>query len=409
MHARTHTHVRTHTLTVSLSLFLSHTLLAATLSRSAGASCCRPDGCCWVCSSGRSAWLARADAAVAVAAAALPYSPLPRRPSRSPEWDRVCATVGVEETAAVGPWHLHEGCRRRCRRPRYNCWCYCCQCRRLVPDQDPVCCKGDPPALVPAAVPPPRYVAADDDDDDRAPLPPPRPLPRPPPRPQPQPQPPPPLVARPTPPCSYSSWSWPGARGCPGCSRSGSVWPPPPPRNWSSSRTRSPYTCSSAGRVWPWPTGRRRTVRTAARARSPRSRVRGCTRRCTSRRRSSCYRAASSSREGHPPEDCTWNTVAGPVIKRTSSPCSGWQWRPRRRRVAERTMLKRGCNAGYGKRQFARLSFQWHLIGLSETIIRIRIPWLMAYNNFCNFCNTTFSVFLFFFFTIVKTFEQCAL
>lgn len=79
LYTHMHTIADIHTLS-----FLSHTLLATTLSRSAGAFCCRPDGCCWVCSSGRSAWLARADAAVAVAAA-LPYSPLPRRPSRSPE------------------------------------------------------------------------------------------------------------------------------------------------------------------------------------------------------------------------------------------------------------------------------------------------------------------------------------
>ena len=85
-----HTYTRTrstqvHIRSVSLSLFLSHTLLATTLFRSAGAFCCRLDDCYWACSSGRSAWLARADAAAAVDVAALPCSPLPKLPSRLPE------------------------------------------------------------------------------------------------------------------------------------------------------------------------------------------------------------------------------------------------------------------------------------------------------------------------------------
>lgn len=84
-HTYTRTRTQVHIRSVSLSLFLSHTLLATTLFRSAGAFCCRLDDCYWACSSGRSAWLAHADAAVAVDAAALPYSLLPKLPSRSPE------------------------------------------------------------------------------------------------------------------------------------------------------------------------------------------------------------------------------------------------------------------------------------------------------------------------------------
>lgn len=85
--------------------------------------------------------------------------------------------------------------------------------------------------------------------------------------------------------------------------------PQRPPRSWSSSRSRSPCTCSSADPGSPSLTARHRMGRTIARARSPRSQAPSCRRRCTSRIRSSHFRAALNSQEGLLPADCTCNSI----------------------------------------------------------------------------------------------------